>query len=250
MAFSYDGRYLPSLRSYAAALSFWESAPRWPDEPVERALDSKRKKFVTIRKLSDNSIACRLHNTDVVTFHPDNSVSIQPYQSISTDEFFNRLGVSGGLQSWFNSRVIRVREYWYQAVSRDALRISLDTLEWRTPPAPFKIRTIDRKRAKAARDQYDYAAFAGWAKMLEASQTTPEFRSGWFNHNTILDRLQDRNDWPTLIVLKKYGQIVDANATIKRVREAIYLEQPEVYNTEVKPYLDGWTEIEKWKRSP
>lgn len=249
MAFSYDGRGLPLLNSYARALEFWETAYRWSDEPVERVLDSKRKKFVTIRKLNDNSIACRLHHTDVVTFHPDNSISIMPYQSVSTDEFFNRLGINGGLDASFNRGMIRVGERVYRAVSRDALRISLDTLEWRTQPEPFVIRTIDRKRAKAARDLYDYAAFAGWARMLDASQTTPEFRSGWFNPQQILTQLQDRNEWPTLIVLGGYGRGVNANATIKHVRDAIYYRHPDVYDKEVKPYLTSWTEVEKWKRS-
>lgn len=250
MAFSYDGRGLPLLNSYARALEFWKTAYRWSDEPVERVLDSKRKKFVTIRKLNDNSIACKLHHTDVVTFHPDNSISIMPYPSVSTDEFFNQLGINGGLDASFNQGMIRVNDLWYLAVSRDALRISLDTLEWRTQPEPFVIKTIDRKRAKAARDLYEYDAFSKWVKMMAAMGVCPERSSGWFDTRQVLSKLQDRDQWSTLCVFDKHDYTrLNTNLTINRVRDAIYYQHPDVYNKEVKPYLTSWTEVEKWKRS-
>ena len=147
MAFAYDGKYLPRITSYDSAHRFWERAQHWrgqDDEHDARVLDSKRKKNVTIRKLRDNSIACRLHHTDVVTFHPDNTMTVKPWRSVSTDEFFNRLvGSFTGVIAWFNSGLIRAGDKLYTA--HDTLKLDCASGRLLSETPPFKIRTINRK---------------------------------------------------------------------------------------------------------
>lgn len=254
MAFSYDGKNLPSfvhqahrsLTSYADAVQFWETAYRWQGEPNERVLDSTRKRYVTIRKLDDGSIACKLHHTDVVTFRPDNKVKIVPYPSVSTDTFFWGLGVHTDLSARFNIGVIQVKDKVYRTVCSNMLILSLDTLEWDTPPEPFKIMTINRKRANEVRKQYDYASFATWVKMIAQMGDWPDMTAQYFPSYRNPKVYLDRNNWPALLVAQYQG--TNVAATLARARNTIYQAHPEVYDVEVRPYLDSWSEVERWRR--
>lgn len=58
-------------------------------------LGHKRSSVTSIRMARDESIVCRLYNTDVVTWHPDNSVSVIAYPTKTTAAFANALLPSG-----------------------------------------------------------------------------------------------------------------------------------------------------------
>lgn len=251
MAFAYDGRHLPRITSYDSAHRFWERAQHWrgqDNEHDERVLDSKRKKHVTIRKLHDNSIACQLHNTDVVTFHPDNTMTVKPWNSISTDEFFNQLlGGFNSVRAWFNRGLIRVGDKFYNAF--DTLKIDCASGQLLSEPRPFKIRTINRKKSNEVRKLYNYQDFATWVRMLAAMGERSHTKTAWWTAATTLNLLSNRNSWPDLLRCANYEGVVDASGTLTRVREAIYLEHPEVYDVTVKPYLTSWKEVAQWKRS-
>lgn len=48
-----------------------------PNVRTEAGLGHHRSTVTSIRLLRDSSVACRLYNTDVVVWHPDNSVSVR-----------------------------------------------------------------------------------------------------------------------------------------------------------------------------
>ena len=253
MAFAYDGKYLPRITSYDSAHRFWERAQHWrgqDDEHDARVLDSKRKKNVTIRKLRDNSIACRLHHTDVVTFHPDNTMTVKPWRSISTDEFFNRLvGSFNGVIAWFNSGLIRAGDKLYTA--HDTLKLDCASGRLLSETPPFKIRTVNRKKANEVRKLYGYQDFATWIRMLAAMGEYPRGATGHWTPDTIVALLHDRTHWPDLLQARPTpsGRMVDVIRTLAQVREAMYIVHPEVYDVEVRPYLTSWKEVAQWKRS-
>lgn len=247
MAFSYDGRNLPRLTNYAAALRFWERADKWRDYENDRVLDSKRKKYVTIRKLRDESIACRLHNTDVVTFHPDNTMTVVPWRSVSTDAFFNSLCSGHHLWSWFNIGLILVNDKYYRAVDR--LKIRCDPVQLLSEPPPFKITTINRKVATEVRKQYRYNEFAAWVKMMAQIEEPGTFLGATqLSYESIFEAIRNQETWPAAIQRSNWPRTIDVQATLTMVRAAIYERHPEAANVEVKPYLTTLTEIRAWRK--
>ena len=81
--FTLQTRDLDSAHTYAQALHLYEHAvahakgkePRCGDYRIPHKWTSRQ---LGIRKLRDDSIAIRYHNTDVVTWRPDDSVVLQP----------------------------------------------------------------------------------------------------------------------------------------------------------------------------
>lgn len=256
MAFNYNGRGLPKLSNYVQARDFFEAAKTWRGDPegAERKLDGS-KRHTGIRRLHDDSIACRLYHTDVITYHPDDTITVRPYESRTTDKFFNQL-VSDiwGLQSSFTSGVIQVGGRFYRAI--DTLQIDLAATEMQmlTETEPFKFWTIDRKRAKAARDLYGYGDFSAYANMSEKMHVTvvPRAERQWFHTpEERLTALKDRALWPHLLEGQSgamYNDVVIDAARTLVDRETIYRVHPEVYDTTEKPYLESWAEVERWKR--
>ena len=70
---------LPSLRTYEEAVAHYESIVPIRGNadnvrPICATTNGRRKKHMAIRKYVDGSVACRLYDTDVVTFEPDGDV--------------------------------------------------------------------------------------------------------------------------------------------------------------------------------
>ena len=70
---------LPRLRTYEEAVAHYESIVPIRGNadnvrPICATKNGRRKKHMAIRKYVDGSVACRLYDTDVVTFEPDGDV--------------------------------------------------------------------------------------------------------------------------------------------------------------------------------
>lgn len=70
---------LPPLRTYEEAVAHYESIVPIRGNadnvrPICATTNGRRKKHMAIRKYVDGSVACRLYDTDVVTFEPDGGV--------------------------------------------------------------------------------------------------------------------------------------------------------------------------------
>lgn len=248
MAFKYDGSNLPRFNNYAEALKFWETAKQWRNQDTNvRKLDGD-KKHVTIRKLNDDSIACRLHHTDVVTIHPNNIATVHPYGSISTDEFFDRL-MPRTVWAHFRSGLVQRDGRYYSAFKAFDLR--MDDLSFVTEPEPLKIISINRKQAAEVRKEYNYQEFATWVKMMAQTLDGPTGVSGQYLFGAVREALPHRDQWLSLLLYTGNwsGAKVDVPATLKRVREAIYENHPEVYDATIKPYLTSYAEIRAWQKS-
>lgn len=267
MASIYDGRNLPILSNYARAYEFWERAQQWRGETGEydgRVLDKRSKKYVTIRKLNNNAIACRLHATDVVTFHPDGSLTIRPYSSIMTDEFTNTVLRFTNIEAGFNRGLISVGGHVYRAI--DTLVLTPDPMAqnnycMETKTEPFVITRINR-RANALLKQLGYNAFRDWVKMLDV--TGYEMDGGnprpRYNEMNIDTMLADSACWLDLVT-RSAGWVTTSSGarvllpgkvvvgqTLTSVRERVYATHPEVIDKEVKPYLSDQKEVNAWLR--
>lgn len=90
-----------NVSSYEQALALHEKQSKTPTGKARKPIElycagggtayplglTKRGQTRVIRYGSDDSIAFRLYETDVVTWYPDNSVSIENYGTVTTSEF-------------------------------------------------------------------------------------------------------------------------------------------------------------------
>lgn len=95
----------PSLGSYAQARKHFDSVRPWDskyNQNNERPIGERNVKTCgygyygerfnkAMRELDDGSIAFRLYQTDCVIWHPDNTLTIQGYMSMSTSCFIGML---------------------------------------------------------------------------------------------------------------------------------------------------------------
>lgn len=94
MAFSINTYGLPHFDSYEQAAS-WEAEvkPIRGRFPECKPIGPRNKTHMTIRRAADGDILCRLHHTDVLTFHPDGSINLylNGWNSNSTFAFVNAI---------------------------------------------------------------------------------------------------------------------------------------------------------------
>lgn len=230
-------QYRPSklicLRNYSEALKRYEKTDPWRNasDPTIRPLESRRKHHVTIRKLNDGSIACRLYRTDVVTYHPDDSITIQPYNSNSTNSFANAL-LPAPLAVNFTSSAgwlicLGQRDDngidLYNCFDGDSIRIRpTETSIWQAcegPSAfkPFTKYLVNRQRAKALLGEYQWTAFTHFNQAYQAMRSEhgrDNKHYGYIAPHQIKDMFKDRAMWPRLS--NEFGHI------LQRLRTQLY----------------------------
>lgn len=254
------------ISSYITALSEWQTTMPWrgsTDDNV-RPLDSRKKKHMTIRKLNDESIALSLYNTDVVVYHPDDSITFTPHQSISTDVFARAL-TPNGISTHFNDSlgyIVRMKTgpsnhenpyasyRFYMFSGRFTLkRIGQNPTfpneyfwaidERTTTQIPFKRYKVDRKRAKIASEKYNVKGFENWFNAMRALDMFKGHRKDNFFWN---DRemgaliLSDREDkWP------EFMKHVYLDEAPRQFKELAYRLEKVGYTEEVMELTD-WDE--------
>lgn len=252
MSFSYDGSGLPYLSNHAEALRFWEQAGKWRGESNERILDKRAKRNVTIRQTSDGSIACKLHATDVVVYRANNTLTIRPWMSMSTDAFAGRLLGRTTIQPSFNQGVVRIGGVFYRANNTLELAQRDGSYVLTSTPDPFVFRTINRKKANVVLKAHDYKAFADWVRTVAVAEVEFELYRGTPTTQGVGALLADRQQWERLLVLSYHwsnkGKI-QVDQTITNVRETLYRKNPQVYDVVTVPHVATWDDVRRWKRS-
>jgi hypothetical protein len=80
------------ITSYEQALAKYNSiAPIRGRSADIRPLGQRRNDNLTIRKLDNGSVAIRLYHTDIITYHDDGTIDLEPYASKLTDEAVNQV---------------------------------------------------------------------------------------------------------------------------------------------------------------
>ena len=260
MASSYDGSNLPSLSNYEEAHRFWETAAMWKGrtlESDERVLDSKRKTNVTIRKTCDGSIACKLYNTDVLVYHPDNTTTMTMWASVSTNEFADRLLRWTPVRPYMTRQVVRVKTGGDEKFYSVSNKVEFDR-RWNivSGTRDFEWRVVNRKQANVVLKGTNYKAFCAWVKMcaaMDVAVTSERYPSARTYDVDV--KLADREQWPTLVSFKQTGwpdyiNVIDPVATSKRVRDLIYLnDSATCYDTHTAPFFTTWSELDRWSRN-
>jgi hypothetical protein len=100
--FSIDTRNMAPIRSFHMCQTHFEYIPKpkkdiWQEN--ERPLDSPRKYHMRLVKYSPSHYACRLYNTDMVTYHRDGPLIVRLVDTVSSMKFL-RSTLPDGLNAW------------------------------------------------------------------------------------------------------------------------------------------------------
>ena len=228
------------VNDYQRAFERWQRAPQWRNDeksdfaPRKVEVNSSKRKW-SIRMLkTDGAIACRYWQTDVVTFHPDNSITLNAWRSMSTDAFANAL-TPGGISTHFNDShgtlvqcdwsgdprygEDRQRIYDLKGVRNGVTFEKRDDGAWwprdpETTTDSIDVPRINRARAREALKKHDLKTFERWARtavMMRLGQNV-EWREslceeGRRHHDTDRDfvaALDDRAHWIELLKLRRF----------------------------------------------
>ena len=117
------------IQSYKQAAAAWQkavvfrSAERTAENYllVPRGLVDRRKKHLTIERTEAEDFVLRLYGHDVVTWHPDNSITISaPRSTISTGKFANHCSPAGMHVSMWNQHLcVYVDKRTYKVEGQD-----------------------------------------------------------------------------------------------------------------------------------
>jgi hypothetical protein len=185
MAMTINGHGIPAIGSYEDALRVWEEniklAPRREQfRGNVRLLDKRKGDTLKIVKYADDSIGCRYHDLDVVTYHPDGSVGVDGYESVSTNvvmravmpdgmepDMMNCLGTlvhcrRGDPDNYFHHSWDDAEVYFADGTYRRN-----DKGEWEntTIKGNIQVYSVDQAKLRAFKKEHRVSEFLTWAKM-------------------------------------------------------------------------------------
>jgi hypothetical protein len=212
------------IDSYALAVRAWKKGVvlrKNPEGP--RGLVNKRKRM-TVEMTAAEDVILRLFEHPVVTWHRDGSVTISGFNSISTTVFTTHCTpdeMSAHLRGGRFAIYIKNKgSGWriYQVGNTITFRERDGTWEADEITTPWKIRTINRERAKQAREESGYNDFRAWLIIYVQLAEAPR------NRNHIRDKLallSDRSKWRELA--RCYPEAWrDVEYALESLRETIY----------------------------
>lgn len=226
--------HVPCVHSYADALLYWENSKPWKDskgEHDERPMGHRRKRHMTVRKNRAGDIVFRLYATDVVTYHADGSLSLDPYSSSLTNRVVNDLTPPGihPFYTFGRGCALHVGERAY-LIGEGAHLVRVDGT-WEMSPdvrtQPFRKVVVDRKVARELLKETNYSDFRAWLMAVRAlARTEPEGKvTEWGRRRRfhgldgitratqvrMLAQLADKEAWLDLARLNAtQGQILEA----------------------------------------
>ena len=219
MAFAITTAGMPRIDNYTDALNFHARAAEkpWRNGGEDYPFPEKRARQYGVRKTANGSIAFRFHRTDVVTWHPDNSITLEVWNSQSTQAFANTLLPFGVSPTRGMTRLVvgGWRDGKVYPIAR-TVRIGPDHTTVETPLV-WETLTIDRKVAKRVLADTRYAEYREWWTLMTAMQPDRQlsYGSGIFRPSDIVEALADKDRWHDLMT--SYAAL-----TVDHVRQAIY----------------------------
>jgi hypothetical protein len=193
---------VPCLANYDKANAFFQRTKPWRGSSDDvRPVHPSRRRHMEMRRLPDGSIAFKLYDTDVVTWHPDNTLTIVPYPSRTTNMFAHAL-LPRGIYPQFDHALgacIETGSHLYSTPSSVRMHEVIEGA-WRivNGGAQFEIPQLDKHAARAALKASRYNDFVTWRKAVIALHGQPEIDYFWPGAAMALAMLQDQAQWPAL----------------------------------------------------
>jgi len=181
MGFSINPHHLPTFRDYNKA-DEWEKRTKPIRGKTLKPLGDRRAQHMQILRHGEGTpeerIACRLYQTDCVTFYKDGRIFLYHgnYATQSTVRFIDKVFPYGRVSVRDNHVQLHLRGGVYRIPS-EGLWVGPGTTIQNI--VPFQVHTINRAAAKAVRGKY--VAFKQYAvqmcKMLNGEMGVPNWRT-------------------------------------------------------------------------
>jgi hypothetical protein len=190
------------VETYADALAYFERAKPWRGETAitaERPMEHRRHRNYGVRN-NGGVIRFRMHQTNVVSYHPDGTIEFDVWSSKTTDSFVNSL-VGRSISSHFTSGYIVVDGMAYRAVNTVTIRPDrtvVTTEKWSKYVVDRK--AFNRTVKEFMPEFHDAVAWFKAAAALGSLPTDPHSDVLHWRHS-LMERtrqLRDRSNWKHL----------------------------------------------------
>jgi hypothetical protein len=202
MAFSNTYHDLGRVTDYASAVACYERAAKTPTGRARTEgsygyslVQGNAGSIRRVRKTSYGSIAFRLYATDVVTYHPDDTVTLRLYPSNTTGNFASGLTPAGLVVQRDGTceyspdgrdfRIIKFSQARFERVPDGGWRIVEGDLR------TFKRPVTDRRAALAAYKACNLQAFMAWHAALLGHLGADKFFDIAVEHRNVQSLCED-----------------------------------------------------------
>jgi hypothetical protein len=242
---------LPTNRmlSYESAHNKWASiAPiRGRSDQNTRPLANRRNDNLTIRQLQDNGdIAVRLYYTDIITYHTDGTITLDPYGSVTTNRLVWSILGPHVNPLWSDSKphVTKVGGRYYHTPQYAHIQPRNEGWELIGGSKPIEVPYLNRKLAKQALKDHDYNTFVVWLETQIRLNLDPRhlsWRSSPFQHtpSVLIGYLKDGpSGWSE--IAQRMSTRCELKRELESIRSAIYKYEM-CYEDTVYEYFDSYT---------
>lgn len=237
------------LTDYQSAKDLWDRSQKNREGSSNSAYFASRSLFDRYRDNSQitwgtkDQISFRLYSTDVVTFDPDGTVTLDPVTTQSTRNFVHAILERGVTPLWADrhtanpDRLTQVGDQVYHTPQYATLRwdITGDSPQWTLVGGaePMTKPTLDRSKSRTVLADSGYTQFAVWLKTAITLGADPRSKDRWSR------RGPSTADVPRLKDPAHYGNAVENWSACSHVNDQLETLRRKVYQ-----YYDAVTEVE------
>lgn len=243
-----------SVHDHASALAYFHRCTPWRGESGEtsRPLLEPRRRTMSVNLHSDGSVAFQLHRTEVVTYHPDNTLTLDVYATPTTDAFARSFMPHRVMPAFVSDYVYAFGRY-YRTEHHRATVIDLTRGEV-VNPLPWQRKTIDRARARQARNMFGLTAFKAWYQAVVALGHTLDgtYHPYRMSNEDHLRALADQSRWLELVPQNvRWGKSTPPFAKLDKIvlQEFDRYNEPVFIETEPVDFLLSHTEVAAYRRA-
>lgn len=243
------------VTDYQSALALWDKSPKkkgysdpdWRD-PFGRPRDN-----TVVYKASNGDIRFRLYSTDVVTVHPDDTVTLEPVSTPSTNNFVWAV-LGGPLRTHWTDRaypcpdmITEVGGKLYNTPGFAHVRFDKDTQQWQMlgGDKPIDVPILDRSAARKLLKTSGFKTFELWLKTQLKLGIDPRQGDRWsarshHTSNAVLRCLDEPDRYGD--IARGISAYMPVSDQLSQMRLALYKYDGLADTTEV-PYFNDWSEM-------
>jgi hypothetical protein len=247
MSFGLSMHSVNYVQTYTEARAMHERAPpRRGTGSGDRALPGRAKSKVTGISLRLADVVFTYHRTNVVIWRPNGDCVLDlSWASRSTAEFANRFTPTG-VNVTGEAQIIFLGSWSDGTFYRVGSHVTITPDGALTGTIPFRVRTINRKRAKQALVDAAYPAFAEWYKVQLQFWEGNLHRGPYRGNHELLDLIRYPDRWSDILQGNFFYRLASPAMFLTKLREKIYTD--DVYDMREEPHAPSYNTARKWMR--
>jgi hypothetical protein len=237
------------ILSYEQALQKYNSiVPIRGRSTDVRPVAQRRNDNFTIRlNQADESVVIRLYHTDIITYHKDGTIDLEPYSSKLTDDAVRGIFRGAITPSYTNpvGPVLYTKGKYYRIPQFATLDKDLNLI---SGSAPFTHYQVDKAKGAAALKQSGYKQFALWLNTQLRLGIDPREGSYWGNFypSTEVIRTLDQPEYYHDIA--RGMPRTNVNDQLANLRRAVHKYYDTITEVEL-PFVEDWRQLNSIRAS-